>query len=187
MGKSKEIVKKVLGAPTVQGKEVIVDATSLKAVIDKIDSAIQAKQKDVQDEGHSKLAENQYKVGILQAAHSLLLRACFLLEDHYDSMLEVDEVSDGEEEGEEEEEEEEEEDFHLHEGMTVCMASDQSKWKILCFEGGYDDDPFDIELECLKNPKIKAIYENYGDFLADFEFIEAEEDDDEGDELCPSH
>jgi|MudIll2142460700_1097286.scaffolds.fasta_scaffold00224_8 hypothetical protein len=56
--------------------------TDLSLTIDKLDRALQVKQQDIHTEGRAMVAENHYKLGILQGALSLLRRARAMLQDY---------------------------------------------------------------------------------------------------------
>jgi hypothetical protein len=56
--------------------------TDLSVTIDKLDRALQVKQQDIHSEGRAMVAENHYKLGILQGSISLLRRARAMLQDY---------------------------------------------------------------------------------------------------------
>lgn len=56
--------------------------TDLSLTIDKLDRALEVKQQDIHTEGRSQVAENHYKLGILQGSISLLRRARAMLQDY---------------------------------------------------------------------------------------------------------
>jgi hypothetical protein len=60
----------------------------LETILDALDDAIDAKQRDAATEGISKLAENHYRLGILCSAGQLIRRARALLED-YEAPIQV--------------------------------------------------------------------------------------------------
>jgi hypothetical protein len=76
--------------------------TDLSLTIDKLDRALEVKQQDIHSEGRAMVAENHYKLGILQGSISLLRRARAMLQD-YGTDLELtvnpnedDDAADGE-------------------------------------------------------------------------------------------
>lgn len=92
--------------------------TDLSVTIDKLDRALEVKQQDIHREGRAMVAENHYKLGILQGAISLLRRARAMLQD-YGSDLELTLNPDEDEDavdGERLEEESDNQHFHGRKG-----------------------------------------------------------------------
>lgn len=82
MGEAKDIVKGA--APNARRADVHEDGLlgQLTEVIELLDEAIEIKQQDLAAEGSAALAENHFKLGLLQGSMSLLRRSRAMLEDY---------------------------------------------------------------------------------------------------------
>lgn len=93
MGEAKDIVGTKEGSMKIGDKYSVID--KLEEVIEDLDRANDIKQHDLGIEGKEFAAENNFKLGILRAADSLVRRAKAMLEDYgADLNLDTDPTTD---------------------------------------------------------------------------------------------